>query len=98
MVSFGLLLLCIPTVAAAVWAHYRLSMHPPGVRWKAGVVLITIGTGFGLSMGRAYAEQGGWAQVLIFISSFGLVHVPAAFILQMKHMRGLDRGDTQDPS
>jgi multisubunit Na+/H+ antiporter MnhB subunit len=93
MATLGLFLLCIPTVAAAVWAHYRLSLHPAGVRWKTVIVLITIGIGFGLAMGRAYAGQGGLAQVLVFISSFGLVHVPAAFILQMKHIRGLDHSE-----
>jgi L-aminopeptidase/D-esterase-like protein len=96
MAIVGLFLLCIPTLAAAVWTHYRLSMHPPGVRWKTAAVLTTIGIGFGLSMARAYVEQAGIAQVLVFISSFGVVHVPAAFILQMKHIRGLDTGRGQD--
>jgi hypothetical protein len=47
-----------------------------------------LGLAFGWVMAFVYTESQGLEQVLIFISSFGIAHVPAAFILQLKHWRG----------
>ena len=88
MNSLVLFLLCLPALFAAVWAHYRLSAHSPGTRWITSGVLVVVGLAFGWVMASVYAENQGLEKVLIFIISFGMAHVPAAFILQLKHWRG----------
>ena len=82
---FWLFILCIPTLIAVLWVHYRLRTHKPGTRLVAGAVLITMGLAFGWAMAFVYTQSQGLARLLVFLSSFGLVHVPAAFILQLKH-------------
>jgi hypothetical protein len=47
-----------------------------------------LGIAFGWVMAFVYTENQGLEQALIFITSFGMAHVPAAFILQLKHWRG----------
>ena len=85
MTSIGLLLLCIPTLFAVFWAHWRLREHARNTRVVTGLVLWIIGAGFGWVMATVYTQGQGLNQLLIFISSLGLAHVPAAFILQLKH-------------
>ncbi|WP_177166582.1 hypothetical protein [Nitrosomonas sp. Nm51] len=43
---------------------------------------------FGWVMAFTYTENQDLKKILIFISSFGMVHAPAAFVLQLKHWRG----------
>jgi hypothetical protein len=47
-----------------------------------------VGLAFGWVMASVYAENQGLEKALIFTISFGMAHVPAAFILQLKHWRG----------
>jgi len=88
MNSLFLFLLCLPALFAAVWAHYRLSAHSPSTRWITSGVLVVVGLAFGWVMASVYTENQGLEKVLIFTISFGMAHVPAAFILQLKHWRG----------
>jgi hypothetical protein len=88
MNTLFLFLLCLPALFAAVWAHHRLNAHSPGTRLITRGVLIVVGIAFSWVMAFLYTESQGVEQALIFIGSFGLVHVPAAFILQLKHWRG----------
>lgn len=88
MDTLFLLLMCLPAVFATVWAHYRLNTHSPSTRWVTSGFLIVIGFAFGWVMAFLYTESQGLDQVLTFIFSFGLVHMPAAVILQLKHWRG----------
>tara|TARA_R100001039_G_scaffold29928_1_gene21598 strand:+ start:450 stop:698 length:249 start_codon:yes stop_codon:yes gene_type:complete len=78
---------------AAAWAHYRLSSHTAKTRRLARLALVVIGGAFAWVMAFVYTGAQGLAQVLIFISAFGLVHVPAACVLQLKHWRGIPRQD-----
>ncbi|SER71936.1 hypothetical protein SAMN05421690_10595 [Nitrosomonas sp. Nm51] len=83
-----LFLVCLPALFAVVWAHHRISAHSRSTRWITRGFLIVAGLAFGWVMAFVYTENQGLEQALIFISSFGVVHVPAAFILQLKHWRG----------
>ncbi|SDW50364.1 MULTISPECIES: hypothetical protein [Nitrosomonas] len=88
MNTLFLFLLCLPTLFAAVWAHHRISTHSSSTRWITRGFLIVLGLAFGWAMAFVYTESQGLEQALIFISSFGMAHVPAAFVLQLKHWRG----------
>lgn len=88
MYTLFLFLLCLPTLFAAVWAHHRINTHSSGTRWVTRVFLIILGIAFGWVMAFVYTKSQGLEQILIFISSFGIAHVPAAFVLQLKHLRG----------
>jgi hypothetical protein len=44
-------------------------------------VLIFVGLGFGWAATLWTAEPGRWAKAIAFLTGFGLVPVPAAFIL-----------------
>ena len=83
--TIWLLILCIPALLAVFWVHYRLRTHQSGTRWTTGGILLGIGLLFGWVMAFIYTPSQGTTQLLVFLSSFGLVHVPAAFILQLKH-------------
>jgi len=89
-----LLVLTTLTLLAAAWAHYRLNEHSPNTRWMTRAILLTIGAAFGWVMAFSFTQGSNLETVLIFLSAFGLVHVPAAFILQIKHLKRVDdQGD-----
>lgn len=93
---FNLMLLIILTIfmlLAAAWAHYRLTRHRAKTRFPVRLVLIAVGGAFAWVMTFVYTDAQGLPQVLIFISAFGLVHLPAACVLQLKHWRGIPRQD-----
>lgn len=83
-------LLTLLTLSAAVYAHVRLPNHTPNVRqlWLSRFILVAVGLAFGWSMNRSYYPDEGVLSLLVFASAFGLVHVPAAFILLIKRKRG----------
>lgn len=82
------LLLTIAALAAVVYTHYRLPFHSGTQKqlWMARGLLVVIGTAFGLVNVQIYAVAPA-LQVLVFLSAFGVVHVPAAFILFIKRQR-----------
>ncbi len=90
--TIWLVILCIPTLFALFWAHYRLRSHRTNTRVITGGVLLVIGLLFGWTMTRMYVPVDGLQRALIFISSVGVVHVPAAFILQLKRWQRKDAG------
>lgn len=81
-----LLVVTILTLAAAVEAHRRLPRHTGSSRQlrNARIVLIATGVAFGWVMARIYGAVTELNVVLIFLSGFGLIHVPAAAILFLK--------------
>jgi hypothetical protein len=87
----GLLVLCLFALATVAWAHLRLSSHSKGTRLLVRTVLIVIAAAFGWTMAFVYTDGRGLIQLLIFISAFGFVHLPAACVLQLKHWRGIPR-------
>ncbi len=87
-----LLLLSIVTLSAVAWTHYRLRTHSARTRRVVGATLLLAGVGFGGVMAFVYVPTTGLAPLLVFLSAFGLVHVPAACILQLKHWHGREQG------
>jgi drug/metabolite transporter (DMT)-like permease len=77
-------------LTAAAYVHVRIPRHTQGATKRAVLrsVLFVIGAAFGYVAATHYAEPGGPLSLLAFLSGFGLVHVPAAFILLIKHERG----------
>lgn len=79
----------ITALAAAGYAHYLLPQHtsPGKARWFTHILLIIVGMAFGWSVTTVYYPVEGALQALVFLYSFGAVHVPAAFILFIKQRR-----------
>lgn len=88
MQSAALFLLTVLTLIAAAYTHYRLPFHSAGTKqlWLTRLLLIAVGLAFGWVVSRRY-QAGGIAEAAIFLSAFGVVHVPAAFILFIKRRR-----------
>lgn len=87
MQLISILILTLFTSAAVVYAHKRLPTQTktPVSRWIGHGTLIGIGLAFGATVaGIYYGSTEGLALFLIFLSAFGMVHVPAAFILMIK--------------
>jgi hypothetical protein len=51
-------------------------------------ILIAVGIAFGYVTTSFYVQADGIRGLLAFLGGFGLVHVPAAFILFLKRQRG----------
>lgn len=81
-------LLTVATLAAAAYAHYRVPFHTSSQRdrWFVHVLLVAIGITFGWVSSQRYPVSG-LLEVLVFLSSFGVVHIPAAGILFIKHQQ-----------
>lgn len=82
-----LLLICLVTLAFAAWAHIRIRSHTPSTRLVTHSALLIVGLTFAWVMAFVYTESVGLQKWLIFLSSFGVVHIPAAVILQLKQIR-----------
>ena len=85
MTILSLTVLTLATLAAAAYAQYRMPFHIDGRTslWLTRALFLAVGVGLGWAMARYYhvAGVGPVAALLIFLSGFGVVHVPAAFIL-----------------
>lgn len=82
-----MLLLTGATLAAAVYAHYRIPYHTVHQRRVlTHGILIIIGCVFGWLVNQRYMETA-TIEVLIFLSAFGTAHIPAAAILFLKKHR-----------
>jgi hypothetical protein len=76
-------------LAAAAYAQVEIPHHTAG----AGKVLLTralliaVGLAFGVVSAAAYSTDPLLA-TLVFLMAFGTVHIPAAIILLIKHLKG----------
>jgi hypothetical protein len=80
-------------LALAFYAHARL-VHHTATRLQAELVrlvLIATGLAVGWLAVRWRPESAGLGDLLAFLAGFGLVHLPAAFILWSKRQRGVYR-------
>lgn len=82
-------LTAVVTLALAVYAHYRIAYHTPtGTQAAMGrLLLVVIGLLFGWVMASVYTASSGLQWGLVFLASFGVVHIPAAVILFLKDQR-----------
>ena len=85
-------LLAVGLAGVAGYAQHRLPHHTASAA-QAGLargVLAACGIGLGW-LGAAWQPGTGLEDVRTFVTGFGLVHVPAAFILWSKRARGVYR-------
>ncbi len=85
--------LLFPLLVAVGYAHWRLPYHTAsrGMAMFSRLLLLVVGFGVGWSALVWARDDPGWYQTVAFLTGFGLVHVPAAFILWSKRLRGVDR-------
>ena len=103
MQTLSLIPLAAATLIAAVYAHLRLAglCRTAGSLLLGRGLLLGTGIGFGLAMvgaARVLAGETGWIDdVLVFLSGFGVVHVPAALIMAIKLTRRREGAGPQEP-
>ena len=75
---------------AASYAQYRIPRHTAGAAkiMLTRATLIVVGIALGYVMSRNSLDARGPVPLLLFVIGFGLVHLPAAFILFIKRKRG----------
>lgn len=74
-------------LAVAACAHWRIRDYTVAARvMPVRAILVVVGIAFGWIMVVATAVTG-WAALWVFLSGFGLVHVPAAVVLGLKRWR-----------
>lgn len=80
-------------LALAAWVHYRLGFQIAGTGqlWAGRIMLLLVGAGFGWAMSQVYVDAQGLAAAWVFLTSFGVVHLPAAIILWLKKQRDSQR-------
>lgn len=81
-----LTILLLGTAGYAQWRIPRFEATRSGVMLARGL-LVLIGVAFGFAAATYYASAA-YPAPLVFLSAFGLVHLPAAFILLLKRERG----------
>lgn len=88
MQLFFMLLLTAVTTGTAAYAHYRIPYHTKTAlgRWFLHIFLGVIGLAFAWVNSQRFPVTGMW-EVLVFLSSFGVVHIPAAGILFIKRQQ-----------
>jgi len=86
--NMALLSLTLLTLAAAAYAQHRLPFHSATRHqlWFSRSLLALLGVLFGWVMSHRFAAAG-FEGILVFLSAFGVVHVPAAAILFIKRQR-----------
>lgn len=88
MSQVGMVIMTVATLAAAAYAQYRIPFHTTTKShlWFSRLLLLILGVIFGWVTSNRYPVEG-FTKALVFLSAFGIVHVPAAFILFIKRQR-----------
>lgn len=88
MQILAMLLLTLVALAAALYTHYRIPYHTSSARdrWLIHVFLAATAAAFGWVVSQQYPISG-LLELLVFLSAFGVVHVPAAGILFIKRQQ-----------
>ena len=86
-------ILMLAVLAAALYAHVRIPHHTATAHQAvfSHLLLVVVGLAAGWSAAGYAAELTTTVQMMAFATAFGLVHVPAAFILYSKRLRGISR-------
>ena len=91
-VAMDAMLFTLALLGAGVtyYTHMRLADYVLGARQTAGLrlFLVLLGIGVGIMAVKMIAQP---APVLSFIAGFGIVHLPPALVLMLKHLRGEGR-------
>lgn len=86
----SVLLMALPSLAAAIYAQYRLPFLTAtrSQAWWARAILMVTGVTFGLVAVKQIGNaESSLMQLLIFLAAWGLVHIPAAIILFLKQQQ-----------
>lgn len=86
----SLLLMAVLSLAAAIYAQYRLPFLTPtrNQAWWVRAILMVTGIAFGLvAVKQIGSAESSLMQLLIFLAAWGLVHIPAAIILFLKQQQ-----------
>jgi len=88
-----LAILALGGLLLAGYAQVRLRHHTATALEGELIRLVLIATGLGVGWMTTLSRPGmtGLTTVLAFVTGFGLVHLPAAFILWSKRQRGVYR-------
>lgn len=103
MEVLALLPIAAAVLLAAGYAHRRLPGLSGSVSglWLARGLLVGTGVGFGLAMVASASVMAGdlgiVTAMLVFLSGFGVVHVPAALIMIIKRARRKQGAGPQEP-
>lgn len=88
MENFIGIIAALASLTAAAYAHRKIPdfTATPGKAWVARAILLAVGIAFATVMSSylTHAPQ----KLIAFLASFGIVHLPAAFILMIKASRG----------
>lgn len=89
MTTLYALLFTLITLAAAAYAQWRIPFHTANAHHAliGRVMLLIVGVLFGIVMASIYTHTQNLPWLLVFLSGFGVVHVPAAAILFLKRQR-----------
>ena len=90
MLELVAILLVIVLIPAVVYVHARLPVHTRDARATRilRVILIALG-GLAMYLGAAWTVgESGLLRVAAMLCGFGVVHVPAFFVLYIKRLRG----------
>jgi hypothetical protein len=83
----GFLAVAVLTAAAYFQCMVERYTAGKGKAWLSRAVLFVIGIALGYVTSKGSGAVLGADALLLFVIGFGLVHVPAAFILFLKHQR-----------
>lgn len=85
--------LVVLVLGMAGYAHLRLAVHTATRRQAliARLLLVLVGLGFGWATTLWVPGPAPGPKTLAFFTAFGLVHVPAAVVLHIKRLRGVNR-------
>jgi hypothetical protein len=88
-----LAILALGGLLLAGYAHVRLRHHTATAFEGELIRLVLVASGLGVGWMTTLSRPGATdlATVLAFVTGFGLVHLPAAFILWSKRQRGVYR-------
>ena len=77
-------------VAATAYAQYEVERYTAGQAkiWATRAVLLVVGIAFGYVVSRSGGTPREPSALLLFLIGLGIVHLPASFILFIKHLRG----------
>ncbi|WP_166254728.1 hypothetical protein [Marinobacter salicampi] len=73
----------------AAYAQYRMAFHTATNTqlWLGRLILLSVALAFGWAMSTTYTDVEDGAVWAVFLTAFGVAHLPAAIILWLKKQR-----------
>ncbi len=79
----------LAALLVVAYAHLRLARQvaSPLQRWIGHGLLILVASGFGWAMSSVYMDTAEGGTVTVFLTAFGVAHLPPAVVLWLKGAR-----------